>query len=99
MNFFEKGRKAAIAVIVIGSIIFLMGFVGLGWISFEETDYITYGGDAYTGIQNAAADTANNVAKACGILCSVMGFIILCAGVLFLNYFDIFLVISTKLML
>lgn len=27
----------------------------------EHVELLSYGGDAYTGIQNAAADTANNV--------------------------------------
>ena len=31
---------------------------------YEYTRYETYGGDAYTGIQNGTADTARNVAEA-----------------------------------
>ena len=31
---------------------------------YEYTRYETYGGDAYTGIQNGTADTAKNVAEA-----------------------------------
>ena len=87
MKFFEKGKNAAISVIIVGLIIFAMGLVGLGWFTFEETDYMKYGGDAYTGIQNAAADTANNVAKACTVLCSAIGFITSSFGAVFLNYF------------
>ena len=37
------------------------------------TGHIEYGGDAYTGIQNAAADTANNVLKAGGIVVAALG--------------------------
>ncbi len=29
----------------------------------QKTERTAYGGDAYTGIQNAAADTANNINK------------------------------------
>ena len=89
MEAYEKGRNAAIATIVIGLIIFVFGMFGLGWFTFEETKSIEYGGDAYTGIQNAAADTANNVAKACGVLCSVLGFLTSLIGGLLLHYFDI----------
>ena len=38
------------------------GSYGLG-LAYEEPSHQYYGGDAYTGIQNAAADTAYNVAK------------------------------------
>ncbi len=89
MEVYEKGRKSAITIMVIGGIIFFMGLVGLGWFSFEKTEYIKYGGDAYTGIQNASADTANNIAKACGILCAVLGFLALSSGAMLLNYFNI----------
>ncbi len=58
------------------------------------TNHSVYGGDAYTGIQNAAADTANNVVKlGSGIealydkISQVGGFILLIAGALIiLNY-------------
>jgi len=32
--------------------------------TFNRPEYEYYGGDAYTGIQNSASDTANNVAEA-----------------------------------
>lgn len=41
------------------SIILSFGISNSSWVAYVEN--ITYGGDAYTGIQNAAAQTANNV--------------------------------------
>lgn len=42
------------------------GFYGGYYSSYDykKPSYEYYGGDAYTGIQNAAVDTANNVARA-----------------------------------
>lgn len=41
---------------------------------------ITYGGDAYTGIQNAAAQTANNIRNLTGVLADGLGSILLIGG-------------------
>ena len=88
MEIYQKGRSYAISIITFGLIIFGVGVLGLGF-TFDETEYIKYGGDAYTGIQNAAADAANNIAKACGVLCSVIGFLSALGGQVLLNYFNI----------
>ena len=69
MKFFKQCKNAAISLIVIGCIIFFGALVG-------GTKYEEYGGDAYTGIQNAAADTANNIFKACGILVAALGVVL-----------------------
>lgn len=69
MKIFKQCKNAAITLIVLGCIIFIFGSFG--------TEYIEYGGDAYTGIQNAAADTANNVSKACGILVASLGVVLI----------------------
>lgn len=58
----------------------LIGFlsIALSLVSFNnETSYHYYGGDAYTGIQHAAADTANSVKFGFGsvLLISGLGFI------------------------
>ena len=60
------------------------------------TDHDTYGGDAYTGIQNAAADAANNITKlSSGIeslydkISLIGGFILMISGALIiLHYFE-----------
>ena len=75
MRVFENCKKAAISLIVIGGILFFHGM-------FFGTEQIEYGGDAYTGIQNAAADTANNIVKA-------TGFAVMALGVVLQNYCEI----------
>ena len=52
---------AASLVIVLGIFMMYFGFSGRYWYYGYWTDYEYYGGDAYTGIQQAAADTARNV--------------------------------------
>lgn len=65
---------AAGLMFALGLTVFILGLSGetgilYGYSSIYEGDYQTpsyefYGGDAYTGIQNAAVDTARNVAQA-----------------------------------
>lgn len=58
-------KVLAICLIVIGVVAIALGVVS--FLKTSENNYAsyaskeTYGGDAYTGIQNAAATTANNV--------------------------------------
>lgn len=44
-----------------GTLSIIFSFVILGFENGGRPSYEQYGGDAYTGIQNAAVDTANNV--------------------------------------
>ncbi len=53
---------SSIAIIVIG-IIIMTSKPYLGYYNGKSTSYKYYSSDAYTGIQNAAADTAKNVAS------------------------------------
>lgn len=58
-----------------------------GWFKSGDVktiDYEKYGGDAYTGIQKAAAKTGNNVAALNDTLSFGFGSILLVAGVAFL---------------
>ena len=50
---------AGIALIALGVLSFIFIDYAYYFSSYEDNN--TYGGDAYTGIQNAAAQTANNV--------------------------------------
>ena len=50
-----------ILFLIIGVIAIGLGIKAFGMSAGRYTGYETYGGDAYTGIQNAAARTANNV--------------------------------------
>lgn len=54
-------RIASIAFIIIGIIAIILAFSTFDQdVGYKENNK-SYGGDAYTGIQNAAAETANNV--------------------------------------
>lgn len=56
-----KEKYFSIAGIVVGVISVILSFIVKGQ-DYSHYEYSsTYGGDAYTGIQNAAASTANNV--------------------------------------
>ena len=48
-------------IIVLGIVVLIMGISGKYNYYGNYTYNESYGGDAYTGIQNAAADTSNNV--------------------------------------
>ena len=52
---------AGISLIALGILSFV--FIDYAYYSSTYEDNNTYGGDAYTGIQNAAAQTANNVSN------------------------------------
>lgn len=60
-NIPQKRLINGIVLIVLGGISIIWGLT----LNFkgEETRYTSYGGDAYTGIQNASADTSNNLYK------------------------------------
>ena len=65
---------------LVGLISTILSFVcfGLDTGSWESSK--TYGGDAYTGIQNAAAQAANNVQDAAAIMKFGFGSVLLIAG-------------------
>lgn len=69
-----------VAAIVFAIICFCHGF----YFSGSYVYHITYGGDAYTGIQNAAADTANNVKYLGSLLSNAAHFSGVCTGFLLL---------------
>lgn len=52
---------ASVIGIISGFLSIMLGFVVMGYSNGSYESATTYGGDAYTGIQNAAAQTANNV--------------------------------------
>ncbi len=68
-------------------IMIVVGIVALGLsikcFSFDDLDYVTksmYGGDAFTGIQNAAAVTSENVKELAKIMQFGFGSILLVMG-------------------
>ena len=59
--------------------------LGMSYGSYESNS--KYGGDAYTGIQNAAAQTANNVKAAAEIIQAASGAFLCVFGVALISYF------------
>ena len=56
----------------------------------------SYGGDAYTGIQNAAAQTANNVQDLAEILKTGMSSALIIFGIAMIAYFGLKLFKNTE---
>ena len=70
MKVFKSCKVLAISLMVFGIVLFTF--------NFSNTKYEEYGGDAYTGIQNASADTANNVIEVGGYLVFAIGIMLSC---------------------
>lgn len=83
----SKGKLFGIGGIISGLISVIMGFVvmGSGTGSWEASN--SYGGDAYTGIQNAAAQTANNVQDLAEIAAQGFGWILVVLGLAIIFFF------------
>ena len=99
VTLFEKNKQlgkkiGAIGIVLTGIMAIVFGIIcWCYWDSYsyygDYVSYETYGGDAYTGIQNAAADTANNIndlisviGYATSTLINYMGYLIFTIGVL-----------------
>lgn len=67
----SKSAKTTLTVLI-GIAAIVLAIVCFSMDIGDRESYITYGGDAYTGIQNAAAQTANNLLRLCSI--AKMGF-------------------------
>ncbi len=79
--FFPLGGIASGILSIIFGIIMLGKDVG----SYEYSE--AYGGDAYTGIQNAAAQTANNVKNLSEITKNGFAFLLIAIGLIAIFYF------------
>lgn len=80
MNNESIKKVEAICKIIIGALSIVFALIILAADSGVFERQTSYGGDAYTGIQNAGAITANNV-KCLAIICSQgFGFILLVGG-------------------
>lgn len=83
---------------IVGSVIIILGIIAIcfGWSVFYSGGYVStksYGGDAYTGIQNAAAATANRVnnfatayLESYGFFMTFIGISMICGGTLTVSY-------------
>ena len=54
---------ASALIMSVGALMTIMGITDVFWCGKSYVSHEYYGGDAYTGIQNAAADTANNIGE------------------------------------
>lgn len=74
----NKNKSIGIAFIIVGIVSILWG-LGLTYTGIHSTRK-SYGGAAYTGIQNAASRTANNVNELGDTLCSGLKGILVVMG-------------------
>ena len=70
----------ALVLATIGLLAVILGLIAYGLDTGYYEVSSAYGGDAYTGIQNAAAQTANNVRYVTEAIASVGGSILLITG-------------------
>ncbi len=76
-------RKLAMLAIIIGAIAIVMAIVCFALSPGDNQYNSSYGGDAYTGIQNAAAQTARNIVRTNTIIKIGFGSLLLVAGIAF----------------
>lgn len=72
-----------------GFISIILGLVVSGMSIGSYRSSITYNGDAYTGIQNAAAQTANNVQDVADILNTGISSLLVVLGIAMIAYFGL----------
>lgn len=75
--------------IISGIVSFILGTTMFGKSSGLYEPSNTYGGDAYTGIQNAAAQTANNLTSVAQIAKDGIGYLLIAIGLIAVFYFSI----------
>lgn len=78
---------AAVGGILSGILSFIFGIVMLSQGVGSYANNMQYGGDAYTGIQNAAAQTARNVKALATIAKDGFGFLLMTVGLMAVFYF------------
>ncbi len=83
MKKYAKVLKIVCALLLIGASV--VSFVASSEYYYDGgyTSYEYYGGDAYTGIQQACADAANNVDRLGGYISAVMQFFFIILGIAF----------------
>ena len=86
----KKGKRICSVVGAIGGLVsIILGFVISDMSTGSWESNSSYGGDAYTGIQNAAAQTANNVQYLAEILKTGMSYVLIIFGIAMIAYFGI----------
>lgn len=74
-------KGIAIAFLVVGILSVILGFSAYGCSTGSYESNKSYGGDAYTGMQNASAQIANNVQCATEAVAGLFGNILLIGGI------------------
>ena len=73
-------KKKSVLLIIIGILAIALSIVSFCMDAGYDISYQQYGGDAYTGMQNATARTANNVDYLCKVVKFGFGSILLVSG-------------------
>lgn len=73
-------RIAAVMLILVGIVAIILGISAYDMSTGQEESDERYGGDAYTGIQRAAAQTARNVVKVAEAITFSAGSVLLIGG-------------------
>lgn len=87
---------ASILGICSGVLSIILGIVATGYSDGYHEAESSYGGDAYTGIQNAAAQTANNVDDLAEIVKFGVSSLLIVVGIAILCFFVLKLFSYTK---
>jgi hypothetical protein len=87
---------ASVIGIISGIVSMVLGFIVMGYSDGYFESAASYGGDAYTGIQNAAAQTANNVEDLAAIVKFGTSSLLIIVGVAIACFFALKLFDYTK---
>jgi len=79
-------RAFGVLYCILGVVSSILAFITYGMSTGLHEGNNSYGGDAYTGIQNAAAQTANNIIDLAEIVKFGFGSLLLIAGIFLLIY-------------
>ncbi|MBQ4556419.1 MAG: hypothetical protein IJA60_02065 [Clostridia bacterium] len=82
----NKFRLSSLFGMLTGFLSIILSFVMYGTYAGSHESYLSYGGDAYTGIQNAGACAANNVKALTEAFCFGMGSLLLVIGLALVFY-------------
>ena len=82
MNFKTKN----IIIMIIGILSIILGIICFTKDNSAHSSYYSYGGAAYTGIQNASAATANRISDLIGVAKLGFGSILLIGGLCLIVY-------------
>ena len=87
---------ASVIGIISGALSIIFGFIVMGYSDGSYESASSYGGDAYTGIQNTAAQTANNVEDLAAIAKFGVSSLLIVVGIAIACFFALKLFSYTK---